>query len=88
VPTVIITQPEFPLAVVNYSQAWKFSMEFLGVSWCFGNHSWFAFVLYGGSQTKGPKHDYDAGLGYYSGSFQPLVSLNFGLHPFTRPRNF
>ena len=44
---------EFPLAVVNYSQAWKFSMEFLGVSWCFGNHSWFAFVV--GPKQNGQK---------------------------------
>ena len=28
-------------------------MEFLGVSWCFGNHSWFAFVV--GPKQKGQK---------------------------------
>ena len=39
--------------LVSYGQAWKFSMEFLGVSWCFGNHSWFAFVV--GPKQKGQK---------------------------------
>ena len=38
-------------------------MEFLGVSWCFGNHSWFAFVLCGESQTKEPNDDDDDGGG-------------------------